>query len=178
MELAGEAQNGTRAIQLFRQSLPDIALVDLRLPDINGIEVTISIRSEFPSAKIIVLTTFEGDVEARRALKAGASGYLLKTMAPSELVEAIRQVYNGKKRLAPEIAASVAEHFESEMLSEREVDVLRQVAIGMGNREIAAILHISEETVKARLKQITEKLGANDRTEAVTIALRRGIMVL
>jgi DNA-binding NarL/FixJ family response regulator len=175
-ELVGQASDGKDSIQLFREFRPDVTLMDLRLPDINGVEAMSSIRAEFPSAKIIILTTFEGDAGARRALQAGAFGYLLKTMPPNELVEAIRQVHAGKKSVAPEIGKSFAEYFSTESLSDREVDVLKLVAQGNGNREIGKLLLISEETVKAHIKRIMEKLDAGDRTEAVTIAIRRGII--
>jgi DNA-binding NarL/FixJ family response regulator len=178
LELVGQASDGKDSIQLFREFRPDVTLMDLRLPDIDGVDAMSSIRAEFPSAKIIILTTFEGDAEARRALQAGAFGYLLKTMPPNELVEAIRQVQAGRKRVAPEIGKSFAEYFSTESLTEREVSVLKQVAQGNGNREIGRLLTISEETVKAHIKRIMEKLDAGDRTEAVTIAIRRGIIHL
>ncbi len=178
LELVGQASDGRNSIELFREFRPDVTLMDLRLPDINGVEAMSAIRAEFPNSKIIILTTFEGDAEARRALQAGAFGYLLKTMPPNELVEAIRQVHAGKKRVAPEIGKSFAEHFSTENLSDREVDVLKQVAQGNGNREIGKLLLISEETVKAHIKRIMEKLDASDRTSAVTIAIRRGIIHL
>jgi DNA-binding NarL/FixJ family response regulator len=178
LELVAEASDGKESIQLFREVRPDVTLMDLRLPDINGVEAMSAIRAEFPTSKIIILTTFEGDAEARRALQAGAFGYLLKTMPPNELVEAIRQVHMGKKRVAPEIGKWFAEYLSTENLSDREVDVLRQVAQGNGNRDIGKLLQISEETVKAHLKHIMEKLEAGDRTEAVTIAIRRGIIHL
>jgi DNA-binding NarL/FixJ family response regulator len=178
LELVAEAPNGQSAIQLFREFRPDVTLMDLRLPDTNGIDAMIAIRAEFPDAKVIILTTFEGDVEAKRALQSGARGYMLKTSPPKDLAETIRQVHAGKRRIPPEIASNLAEHVSDESLSEREIEVLRQVANGNGNREIGKILFISEETVKAHLKHILEKLDANDRTQAVTIALRRGIMQL
>jgi DNA-binding NarL/FixJ family response regulator len=177
-ELVGQASDGRNSIELFRQFIPDVTLMDLRLPDIDGVEAMNAIRAEFPNSKFIILTTFEGDAEARRALQAGAFGYLLKTMPPNELVDAIRQVHAGKKRVATEIGKWFAEYFSAESLSDREVDVLRQVAQGNGNREIGNLLRISEETVKAHIKHIMEKLDANDRTEAVTIAIRRGILHL
>jgi DNA-binding NarL/FixJ family response regulator len=177
-ELVGQASDGQESIALFREFRPDVTLMDLRLPGIDGVEAMSAIRSEFPNPKIIILTTFEGDAEARRALQAGAFGYLLKTMPPNELVDAIRQVHAGKKRVAPEIGKWFAEYFSTEGLSDREVDVLRQVAQGNGNREIGKLLRISEETVKAHIKHIMEKLEASDRTEAVTIAIRRGIIHL
>jgi DNA-binding NarL/FixJ family response regulator len=177
-ELVAQASDGQESIELFREFRPDVTLMDLRLPGIDGVEAMSAIRSEFSDPKIIILTTFEGDAEARRALQAGAFGYLLKTMPPNELVHAIRQVHAGKKRVAPEIGKWFAEYFSNESLSDREVDVLRQVAQGNGNRDIGNLLRISEETVKAHVKHIMEKLEASDRTEAVTIAIRRGIIHL
>ena len=178
MVLAGEASTGAEAIQQFKQHVPDVTLLDLRLPDMSGIDVLIAIRSEFPEARIVMLTTFEGDVEIHRALQAGARGYLLKNMPPSELLDVIRQVHDGKKRIPPEIASQLLEHMSDEGLTEREVEVLREVADGNRNREIAERLFISEETVKVHIKHIMEKLGANDRTQAVAIGVRRGIIQL
>ena len=178
MTLVGEASNGGEAIQQFRQHVPDVTLLDLRLPDMSGIDVLIAIRSEFPDARIVMLTTFEGDVEIQRALQAGARGYLLKNMPPSELMDVIRGVHAGKKRIPPEIASQLLEHMSDEGLTEREVEVLREVAGGNRNREIAQRLFISEETVKVHVKHIMEKLGATDRTQAVAIGLRRGIIQL
>lgn len=178
MLLAAEAATGCEAIQKFQKHQPDVTLMDLRLPDMSGIDVLIAIRTEFPDARIIMLTTFEGDVEVQRALEAGARGYLLKSMPPKELVEAIRQVHAGKKRIPPELAAQLAEHLGDESLTEREVEVLRHVAGGNRNRDIAEQLFISEETVKVHIKHIMEKLGASDRTQAVAIAVRRGIIQL
>ena len=178
MTLLAAAANGCEAIQQYREQQPDVTLMDLRLPDMSGIDVLIAIRAEFPAARIIMLTTFEGDVEVQRALEAGARGYLLKSMPPKELVEAIRQVQAGKKRIPPELAAQLAEHFGDETLTERETEVLRRVAGGNRNRDIAEQLFISEETVKVHLKHIMEKLDAADRTQAVAIAVRRGIIQL
>jgi DNA-binding NarL/FixJ family response regulator len=178
MMLVAEASTGRDAIQLFQKHQPDITLMDLRLPDMNGIDTMIAIRSEFPEARIIMLTTFEGDVEIQRALAAGARGYMLKSMPPKELVEVIRQVHSGKKRIPPEIAAQLAEHLSDEALTGREIEVLKQVASGNRNRDIAERLFISEETVKVHIKHIMEKLGANDRTQAVAIGIRRGIIQL
>jgi DNA-binding NarL/FixJ family response regulator len=178
MLLVAEASNGREAIQRYRELRPDVTLMDLRLPDMSGIDVLIAIRMEFSEARVIMLTTFEGDVEVQRALEAGARGYMLKSMPPKDLVEAIRQVHAGKKRIPPEIAARLAEHFSDELLSAREIEVLRHVAGGNRNREIAEQLFISEETVKVHIKHIMEKLGASDRTQAVAIAVRRGIMQL
>ena len=178
MVIVGEASTGGEAVQLFKQLQPDVTLLDLRLPDMSGIDVLIALRSEFPEARIIMLTTFEGDVEIQRALQAGARGYLLKNMPPSELLDVIRQVHAGKKRIPPAIASQLAEHMSSETLTEREVEVLREVAGGNKNRDIANKLFISEETVKVHVKHIMEKLGASDRTQAVTIGVRRGIIQL
>ena len=178
MLLVAEASNGREAIQGFREHRPDITLMDLRLPDIGGIDAMVAIRTEFPDARIIMLTTFEGDVEIRRALQAGAAGYMLKTMPRRQLVEMIRRVHAGKKHIPPEIAAHLAEHMGDESLSKREVDVLQKIAGGNRNSDIAALLFISEETVKGHVKHIMEKLGASDRTEAVAIGLRRGIIQL
>jgi len=178
MELIAEASNSKEAVQLFRQLRPDVTLMDLRLPDMSGVDAMSAIRAEFSDARIIILTTFEGDAEAQRALKAGARGYLLKSMPPKDLLEAIRQVHAGKKRIPPAIAAHLAEHMSDESLSAREVEVLRHVAGGNRNRDIAELLFISEETVKIHVKHIMEKLGASDRTQAVAIAVRRGIIQL
>ena len=178
MMLVGEASTGAEAMQQFKQHMPDVTLLDLRLPDMSGIDVLIAIRSEFPKARIVMLTTFEGDVEVQRALQAGARGYLLKNMPPVELLDVIRQVHEGKKRIPPEIASQLLEHLSDEGLTEREVEVLREVADGNRNREIAERLFISEETVKVHIKHIMEKLGAADRTQAVAIGVRRGIIQL
>lgn len=178
MLLAAEASNGREAIQRFREQSPDVTLMDLRLPDMSGIDAMIAIRSEFPEARIIILTTFAGDVEIQRALEAGARAYLLKSMPPKELVEVIRQVHAGKKRIPPEIAAYLAEHYSDEALTRREIEVLQQVAGGSRNRDIAEKLFITEETVKVHIKHIMEKLGAADRTQAVAIGVRRGIIQL
>ena len=178
MVLVSQAASGTEAIQQFRDHRPDVTLMDLRLPDLSGIDVMIAIRAEFPSARIVMLTTFEGDVEVQRALEAGAHGYLLKNMPPNELVQAIRQVHAGKKRVPPELAAQLAEHLSDDYLTPREIEVLRQVAGGNRNRDIAELLSISEETVKVHIKHIMDKLGANDRTQAIAIAVRRGFIQL
>jgi DNA-binding NarL/FixJ family response regulator len=178
MELVAEASSGKEGLERFRQHRPDVTLMDLRLPDMNGVDTMAAIRAEFPEARIIILTTFEGDVEIQRALEAGARGYLLKSMPPKELLDGIRQVHAGKKRIPPEIVAQLAEHLSDETLTVREVEVLRQVAGGNRNRDIAEHLFISEETVKVHVKHVMEKLGASDRTEAVAIAIRRGIIQL
>jgi DNA-binding NarL/FixJ family response regulator len=178
MELVAEAANARDAIQLFRELCPDVTLMDLRLPDMSGIDALIAIRAEFPEARVIMLTTFDGDVEVKRALQAGARGYMLKSMPPKELVDTIRQVHAGRRRIPAQVAGFLAEHMGEESLSDREIEVLKQVADGNGNREIGKRLSISEETVKIHLRHIMEKLGASDRTQAVTIAVRRGIMQL
>ena len=178
MTLVASAATGAEGIEKFREFQPDVALIDLRLPDLSGIEVIIAIRAENVDARLIVLTTFEGDVEMQRALKAGASGYLLKSMPPKQMVETIRAVHAGKKGIPPQVAAQLAEHLGDESLSQRELDVLRHVAGGNRNRDIGELLFISEETVKVHLKHVMEKLGASDRTQAVAIAVRRGIIQL
>lgn len=178
MLLVSQASSGNDAIRQYREHKPDVTLMDLRLPDLSGIDAMIAIRAEFSDARIIMLTTFEGDVEIQRALEAGARGYLLKNMPPSELVAVIRQVHAGKKRVPPEIAAQLAEHMSDEELTPREIEVLRHVAGGNRNRDIGELLFISEETVKVHIKHIMDKLGAKDRTQAITIAVRRGIIQL
>jgi DNA-binding NarL/FixJ family response regulator len=178
MALVSQAATGAEAVQKYREFKPDITLMDLRLPDISGIDAMLGIRAEFPDARIVMLTTFEGDVEIQRALQAGARGYLLKSTPPDELVQAIRQVHAGKKRVPPEVAAQLAEHMSYESLTAREVEVLREVAGGNRNKDIAHRLFISEETVKVHIKHIMDKLGANDRTQAISIAVRRGIIQL
>jgi DNA-binding NarL/FixJ family response regulator len=176
MLLVAEASNGREAIQGFREHRPDITLMDLRLPDISGVDAMIAIRSDFADARVIMLTTFEGDAEMLRALEAGAQGYSLKTMPRKQLLDMIRRVHAGKKHIPPEVAARLAEHLSDEVLSKREVDVLKRIAGGNRNSDIAALLFISEETVKGHIKHIMDKLGASDRTEAVTIGIRRGII--
>jgi len=178
MLLAAEATTGLQAIQKFRDIKPDVTLMDLRLPDMSGIDSMIAIRAESPQARIIILTSFGGDVEIQRALEAGARAYVLKSMPPKELVDVIRQVHAGKRRIPPEIAAHLAEHFTDESLTGREIEVLQQIAGGNRNRDIAEKLFITEETVKVHIKHIMEKLGASDRTQAVTIGVRRGIIQL
>lgn len=176
MELIGEAVNGREAIELHRLYQPDVILLDLRLPDMTGVDVTFAIRREFPNARIVMLTTFDGDMDIRRALEAGASAYLLKSMPRMELLEAIRKVHGGQRHVPPEVAAQLAEHLGQGTLSRREVEVLEKIAEGNRNVDIATILYISEETVKGHVKHIMEKLNAKDRTEAVSIGLRRGII--
>ena len=178
MQLVSQGPNGAEAIQMFRTHQPDVTLMDLRLPGVSGLDAMIAIRAEFPEARVIMLTTFEGDVEIQRALEAGARGYLLKNMPPSELIAVIRQVHAGKKRVPAEVAAHLAEHMSDEDLTTREVEVLRLVAGGNRNRDIAELLFISEETVKVHIKHIMDKLNANDRTQAIAIAARRGIIEL
>src|ERR1044071_8338068 len=178
MHIVAQAATGTEAIQMFRQYNPDVTLMDLRLPDMSGIDAVIAIRAEFPEARIIMLTTFEGDVDIRRSLEAGARGYLLKNMPPKEMIEVIRQVHAGNKRIPAAVAAHLAEYIGDDALTEREIEVLQYVASGNRNREIGERLFISEETVKVHIKHIMEKLGASDRTQAVSIGLRRGIIQL
>ena len=178
MTMVAQASGGREAIQCYRDHRPDVTLMDLRLPDISGIDAMIAIRNEFPEARVVMLTTFEGDVEIHRALAAGARGYLLKSMPPKELVAVVRQVHAGKKRIPAEVAASLADHVSDEPLTDRERDVLRHVAGGNRNRDIAELLFIAEDTVKVHMKHIMDKLGASDRTEAVAIAVRRGIIEL
>jgi DNA-binding NarL/FixJ family response regulator len=178
MSMVGVASKGAEAIEAFRALRPDVTLMDLRLPDLCGLDVMIAIRSEFPDARVIVLTTFERDIEVQRALKAGARGYLLKSMPAQQMLDMIRQVHAGKKCVPAEIASGLAEHLGDEALSQREVQVLQQVAAGYRNRDIAAKLFIAEETVKVHLKHIMGKLGANDRTQSVAIGARRGIIQL
>ena len=178
MLLVAQASTGREAIQQFREHRPDVTLMDLRLPDMSGIDTMIAIRTEFGDARVIILTTFEGDVEIQRALEAGARGYLLKSLPPRDLVAGIRQVHAGKKSIPTDVATHLAEHLSDEALTEREVDVLARVAGGNRNRDIAEQLFISEETVKVHMKHIMEKLGASDRTQAVAIAMRRGIIQL
>ena len=176
MSLVAEASTSKEAIEQFRKHLPDVTLMDLRLPGVSGIDAMIAIRAEFPEARIIILTTFEGDAEIQRALEAGARAYMLKNMPPEEMVATIRQVYAGKKRVPLEIAVRLAEHCSDDALTPREIDVLQQIAGGNRNRDIAAKLFISEHTVKIHIQHIMEKLGASDRTEAVAIGARRGII--
>jgi DNA-binding NarL/FixJ family response regulator len=178
MKLVAEATNGKDAIEKFRLHRPDVTLMDLQMPALNGIEAIIGIRGEFPNARIIVLTTYKGDVQVLRALKAGARGYLLKADVRRELLETIRAVHGGQKRIPAEIAAELADHAADEDLTPRELDVLRLIAAGSANKEIASRLSIGEETVKSHVTNILAKLRANDRTHAVTIGLKRGIIEL
>jgi DNA-binding NarL/FixJ family response regulator len=178
MKLVAEASNGEEAIKQFRLHRPDVTLMDLQMPALNGIEAVARIRAEFPDARIIVLTTYTGDVQALRALKAGARAYILKGHVHRELLEAIRAVHAGKKRIPPEVAAELADHAAENELSSREIEVLRLIASGNTNKLIADQLSIREETVKSHVTNILSKLGANDRTHAVTIGLKRGIIDL
>ncbi len=178
MVVVAQASSAKEAIEGFREHRPDVVLMDIRLPDMSGIDAMSAICQEFPEARVIMLTTSEGDVEIQRALQTGARGYILKSMPPKSVVEAIRQVHAGKKRIPPEIAAHLAEHYSDEAITAREIEVLQQIAGGNRNRDIAEKLFISEETVKAHIKHIMEKLGASDRTQAVTIAVCRGIIHL
>jgi DNA-binding NarL/FixJ family response regulator len=178
MELVAEASNGREAVEQFRKHHPDITLMDLQMPEMSGIDAMGAIRSEFPEARIIVLTTYTGDVQVLRALKAGARAYLLKGLLRKDLLETIRAVHRGQKCVPPEVAAGIAEHATDGALTSREIDVLRLIAGGNANKEIAAQLSITEETIKGHVKNILAKLGANDRTHAVMIGLKRGIIDL
>ena len=177
MVIVGEASNGREAIEMFRSKRPDVTLMDLQMPDLNGIDAIVTIRKEHPQARMIVLTTYEGDVLARRALKAGATGYILKDMIRTELLDAIRAVHLGRRHIPQKIAAELAEHYAEDDLSQREIEVLRAVAQGKSNKIIASQLSITEPTVKAHMKSILLKLGASDRTHAVGIATTRGYLI-
>lgn len=178
LELVGTGSTGYEAIQKFRQLRPDITLMDLKLPDMSGIQVITALRTEFPNARFIVLTTFPGDVQALQALRAGASGYLLKSTLGEKLIDAIRAVHAGKRLIPPEIASEIGQYAADDALTEREIDVLRRVAAGQSNKQIAIALGVSESTIKAHIHSILPKLNASDRTHAVTIALKRGIFDL
>ena len=178
MKLVAEASTGREALEQFRKHRPDLTLMDLQMPDMDGIEAMVAIRSEIPEARIIVLTTYKGDVQVLRALKAGARAYLLKGLLRKELLETIRAVHAGEKRIPPEVAAVLADHAVDDALTPREIDVLRLIAGGNANKQIADRLSISEETVKGYVKNILSKLGVSDRTHAVTVALKRGIIDL
>jgi DNA-binding NarL/FixJ family response regulator len=178
MQLVAEASTGHDAIRGFREHRPDVTLMDVRMPDMGGIDALLAIRTEFANARVIMLTTFEGDAEIKRALEAGAQGYMLKSMPRKLLVDVIRKVHRGQKHIPNEVAAQLMEHLGAETLSKREVEVLQKVAAGNRNSDIAALLFISEETVKGHVKHIMEKLGASDRTEAVAIGIRRGFIHL
>ena len=176
MELVGQAGNGLEAIAAYRELLPDVTLMDLRMPEMNGIEATRLIREEFPGARIVILTTYSGDVQALRALKVGALGYVLKGMIRSDLMNTIRAVHAGQRRIPEEISSGISEHFSGDALSMRESEILRHVAAGCSNKAAADLLGISEDTVKGHMKTILAKLQANDRTHAVMIATRRGFL--
>jgi DNA-binding NarL/FixJ family response regulator len=178
MTMVAEAANGREAIQQFRTHRPDVTLMDLQMPEMNGLDAMIAIRGEFPDARIIVLTTYTGDVQATRALKAGARAYLLKNSLHKELLDTIRAVHAGRKTLSPEVSFQLAEHSAEELLSAAEVRVLRLIAEGNSNKDIAALLSITEDAVKGQVRNILSKLGANDRTHAVTIGIKRGIIEL
>src|SRR5262245_51509186 len=178
MTLVSEASSGREAIQQFRAHRPDVTLMDLQMPDMNGLDAMIAIRNEFPEARIVILTTYSGDIQVLRALKAGAQGYLLKNLLHKELLETIRAVHEGKKALSPEASHSIASHATDDALTPAEVVVLRLIAAGNANKQISYELSISEETVKSRVKNILSKLGANDRTHAAMIGLKRGIIEL
>ena len=178
MVLVGEASDGREAIQLFRTQRPDVTLMDLQMPGMNGVDALIAIRNEFSEAKIIVLTTYAGDVQIIRALKAGAQAYLLKNTLHKELLDTIRGVHSGKKALSPEVSYEIATHATDDALTPAEISVLRLIAAGNANKQIASQLSITEETVKSRVKCILSKLGANDRTHAAVIGLKRGIIEL
>ncbi len=178
MVLVGEATNGLEAIQQFRTCRPDVALMDLQMPEMNGLDALIAIRNEFPEARIVVLTTYAGDTLILRALKAGAQAYLLKSTLHTDLLQTIRVVHGGKKALSPEASCQIAEHVTDEALTPAEILVLQQIASGNGNKQIAELLSVTQETVKSRVKSILSKLGANDRTHAAMIGLKRGIIEL
>jgi DNA-binding NarL/FixJ family response regulator len=178
MEMVGEARNGAEAVERFRALRPDVTLMDLQMPGMNGVDAITAIRAEYPGARIIVLTTYAGDVQAVRALKAGALGYLLKNSLRTELIDAIRDVHRGQRRVQRDVADEIALHVVDEALTEREIAILRLVAIGKANKQIGAELGLSEETIKGHLKNIFSKLDVADRTHAVTLAARRGIIEL
>jgi DNA-binding NarL/FixJ family response regulator len=178
MMLVGEAANGREAIQQFRTHLPDVTLMDLQMPEMSGLDAIIEIRNEFPNARLIVLTTYAGDVQAHRALKCGAKGYVLKSLVNKDLLQTIRAVHAGKKMISPEVSYELAEHATDDCLTEAELSVLRLIAAGNANKQIADRLSVTEETVKGRVRNILSKLGANDRTHAATIGLKRGIIDL
>ena len=178
MEMVGEARNGEEAVERFRELRPDVTLMDLQMPGMNGVDAIAAIQTEYPGARIIVLTTYAGDVQAVRALKAGALGYLLKNSLRTELIDAIRDVHRGQRRVQRDVADEIALHVTDESLTEREIAILRLVAIGKANKQVGAELGLSEETIKGHLKNIFSKLDVADRTHAVTVAARRGIIEL
>jgi DNA-binding NarL/FixJ family response regulator len=178
MDLVGQAADAHDGIRQFGQQKPDVTLMDVRLPDMNGIDALIKIRAQYVNARVIMLTTSQGDAEIQRAIEAGARGFLLKSMSPKDIVAAVRQVHAGKRCVPPEVAATLAEYLAEDGLTAREIEILRLIAAGNRNRDVADTLSISEDTVKVHVKHVMEKLGANDRTEAVVIAVRRGIIYL
>jgi DNA-binding NarL/FixJ family response regulator len=178
MELVGSASNGREAIEQFRKLAPDVTLMDVQMPEMNGVDSIVAIREQAPEARVIVLTTYSGDVQVLRAIKAGARAYLLKNSLHKELLSTIRAVHAGQKTMSPSLAVDLAEHSTDDALSQREIDVLRLIAAGNANKEIAAQLSTTEETVKSRVKNILAKLGANDRTHAAIIGVKRGLIEL
>jgi DNA-binding NarL/FixJ family response regulator len=178
MRIVGEASNGNEAVQLHREFNPDVTLMDLQMPEMSGLDAIISIRTEQPSARIIVLTTYAGDVLAQRALKAGAQAYVLKSLVRTEILNTIRVVYSGEKRVQADVATDMAKHMADALLTSRELEVLKLVASGHANKAISAQLDINEETTKTHVKNILAKLGARDRTHAVSLGLKRGILLL
>jgi DNA-binding NarL/FixJ family response regulator len=176
MEYVAGAKNGVEGLEAFRKYRPDVTLMDLQMPQMNGIDATAAIRTEFPHARIVILTTYSGDIQASRALKNGAVGYLLKGMLRTDLIDTIRCVHAGQRRISPQIAAEIAEHFTADALSAREIEVLRIVAAGHSNKIVADRLFISQDTVKGHMKSVFAKLQANDRTHAVMIAMKRGFL--
>jgi DNA-binding NarL/FixJ family response regulator len=178
MQLVGEASTGKEAVQLHRELNPDVTLMDLQMPDMNGLDAIIAIRSEDPTARIIVLTTYSGDALAQRALKAGAQAYVLKSLVRTEILNTIRAVYEGERRVQADVAAEIAKHTADAALTTREIEVLRLIASGHANKEISARLFINEETTKTHIKNILAKLGAKDRTHAASLGLKRGIISL
>lgn len=178
MDVVGEAASGGEGLRLFRDTAPDVTLMDLRLPDMSGIDAVVRIRAEFPGARIIMLTTFDGDVEVRRALDAGARSYLLKSTPLQEIIQAVRDVHAGKRCIPPAIAAGLATYYGDDSLTARELEVLQLIARGSKNKQVAVALGIADETVKVHMRHIMEKLAASDRTQAVAIAIRRGVIQL
>lgn len=176
MQLVGEAKDGHEAVEAFRRLRPDVTLMDLQMPRMNGIEALVAIRTEFPQARVVILTTYSGDIQASRALKCGAASYLLKDMLRDSLIEMIRTVHAGERKIPAEIATELAEHMDSDNLSSREIDVLRGAAMGRSNKMIAERLGLTEQTVKSYMKSVFSKLGASDRTHAVMIAMKRGFL--
>lgn len=178
MDLVGEAASGAEGLRLFREYRPDVTLMDLRLPDMSGVDATARIRAEWPDARIVILTTFDGDMDVRRALDAGARSYLLKSTPLADIVQTIRDVHAGKRRIPPAVAESLAQYYGDDALTARELEVLQQIAAGSRNKQVATTLGIADETVKVHVRHIMEKLGVADRTQAVAVAVRRGIIQL